>query len=80
MNTAEKISPFRFLWYEVRDYYAPTTTAPAATAKAMEFMSRSGYEVLPMTRTSFLIDGELFEIKKVKGHSHFDLIQHGVQI
>lgn len=73
-------APFRALWNEIRDYYAPTMSAPEATKKAMAAMSGIGFEVYPLTRTMFLVDDKPFEIKKVRDHVHFDLIQHDVRI
>ena len=71
---------FSELWWTIRDYYAPLMTAPEATRKAARYMAGNGHEVVTMGNRMLMIDLELFEIKKHKGWSHFELIQHGIRI
>ena len=78
MNT--EISLFHKLWYLVRDLYAPTTSAPAAVKTVIEQISKLGHEACTAGKRTFLVDGELFEIRKIKGWSQFELIQHNVRI
>ena len=71
---------FRELWLETRDYYAPTTSTPKAVRMAVDAMNRAGHEAVTAGPDGLMVDGELFTLKKVKGHSHFDLRQHGIRI
>ena len=70
---------FSELWWIVRDYYAPHMTAPEATRKAVRAMADNGHEAAEMGKRFLMVDGELFEIKKPRGWSHFDLVQHGIR-
>ena len=69
---------FREMWLELRDYYAPTTSAPAATKALIKAMQARGHEAASAGKTWMIVDGEVFSIKKTKGHVHFQLTQHGI--
>ena len=70
---------FSELWWIIRDYYAPLMTAPEAARKAVKAMIENGHEAVEMGKRFLMVDMELFEIKKNKGWSHFELIQHGIR-
>lgn len=76
----EENTVFSELFWIVRDYYAPLMTAPEAARKAVKAMADNGHEAIELGKRTFMVDGELFEIKKVRGWSHFDLWQHGIKI
>ena len=73
-------SVFSEIWMVIRDYYAPTMTAPEAARKAVKAMADSGHEAVEMGKRFMMIDLELYEIKKHRGWSHFELIQHGIRV
>ena len=70
---------FSELWWTVRDYYAPYMTAPEAARKAVKAMADNGHEAIEMGKRFLMVDGELYEIKKRRDWSHFELIQHGIR-
>lgn len=71
-------SIFSELWPFIRDLYAPLMSAPEAARKVVRFASGNGHEAAILNKRWFMVDGEVFEIKKHRNHSHFDLIQHFV--
>ena len=75
-----EISLFHQVWYLVRDLYAPTTSAPKAAQMTVEQINKLGHEAASLGKRTFMVDGEVFEIKKNKGWSHFELIQHFAKI
>ena len=77
-----KVDIFHLVWVIIRDCYAPSMTAPAAARYAVSELTKWGHEAVIMGGSrarSLMVDGELFEIKKYKGWSHFELIQHGIR-
>ena len=68
---------FRFIWSFVRDLYAPTVSAPEAVRQTIRYANENGYEALTCGKRFFIVNGEIFEIRKTTGHIHFDLRQHG---
>lgn len=72
-NCIEDASLFSEVWGAVRDFYAPTMSAPEAARRAVKILRDNGHDAVLLTKTSLIIDNEFFEIKKHRGWSHFDL-------
>lgn len=75
----DETSVFSQIWAYVRELYPRTMTAPEAARDVVRVLTTDGHEASIMYRNHFMVDGELYEIKKVRGHSRFDLYHHGVR-
>lgn len=71
----DETTVFSEAWGIIRDFYAPTMSAPEATKQVIKVLQDNGHEVYQMEPRWFMADGELYEIKKHRGWSHFELWQ-----
>lgn len=73
----DETSVFSQIWGYVRELYPRAMTAPEAVRDVVRVLNIDGHEASVVYRNRFSVDGELYEIKKIPGHSRFDLYHHG---